>query len=323
MQASQAKSSDVTLPRAVVRRSAAIEARIAAMKAESETPPADPNAPQVPPVAATPVETPPVVVDPNAPQADPRENDPLYWKQRFKVTEGVLRSERTQRQTEATETNRRLTELQEQVRTLQAATPATEEAIDLTQFFTPDQIEQFGEEQCKAIARATTRSAKAEAQKLIDEAIKPLKEQSVRSEAQTVEAKKQAFTDKLAELVPDYAEIDVDPAWLAWLAQEDETTGIVRQQILSTHIDALNAQKVAKVFKDFLLTRAQRPTPPVVGAGRGAGPSGDPPQVPAASLKAPTDAEVKDYFKRSVLGKVKDAERIDFEARMKLRTGSR
>jgi len=225
MQASQAKDSNVTLPRAILRRSAAIEARIAAQKAESETPPdvvkTQPaiDTATLPETTPTPVETPPPA--PIDPAADPRETDPLYWKQRFKVTEGVLRSERTQRQTEATETNRRLTELQEQVHTLQAATPKADDEIDVTQFFTADQIEQFGEDQCKAMARAATKSAKAEVQTAIDAAIKPLKEQNTRTEAQTAAEKQHAFTDKLAELVPNYAEIDVDPAWLAWLAQDE------------------------------------------------------------------------------------------------------
>jgi hypothetical protein len=321
MQASQAKDSNVTLPRAVLRRSAAIEARIAERKAEPETPPADPNAPQVPPVAATTVETPPLAADPT-PQADPRENDPLYWKQRFKVTEGVLRSERTQRQTESTETNRRLTELQEQVRTLKAATPKPDDVIDVKQFFTGTQIEQFGEEQCEAMARAATKSAKSEVQKAIEEAVAPLKEQNTRTEEQQVAAKKQAFTDRLAELVPNYLEIDVEPEWLAWLAQEDEGTGVERNQILQAHIHAFNAPRVAKVFADYLRTKKQTPVPPITAKGDGAGPSGDPPpQAAAGSLKAPSDAEVKDFFKRSALGKVKDAERVAFEARMKLRTG--
>lgn len=321
MQASQAKDSTVSLPRAVLRRSAAIDARIAERNAEPEPPPADPVV-ETPPEAATPVETPPPAVVPNAPQADPRENDPLYWKQRFKVTEGVLRSERTQRQTEAQETNRRLTELQEQVRTLKAATPKPDDVIDVKQFFTEAQIEQFGEDQCEAMARAATKSAKAEVQKAVEEAVAPLKEQNTRTEEQQIAAKKQAFTDRLGELVPNYAEIDVEPAWIDWLRQEDETTGLERNQILQAHIQALHAPRVAKVFADYIRSKRQTPVPPIAAKGDGAGPSGGPPpQAAPGSLKAPSDAEVKEYFKRSALGKVKDAERVAFEARMKLRTG--
>lgn len=318
MQASQAKDSSVTLPRAILRRSAAIEARIAERnKPESEDPPADPNAPQAPTATANPVEPP---APPAEPATDPRESDPAYWRQRFKVTEGVLRAERTQRQADAAETNRQMSELQEQIRALQAKTPTAEADIDVTQFFTGDQIEQFGEDQCKAMARAATKSAQTEVQKAIEAAVKPLKDQQTHREAQTVEERKQAFTDKLAELVPNYADIDVDPAWIEWLQGEDTASGLERQMILSNHVAAQNALKVAKMFRDYEASKT-RPVPPVVGKGSGAGPSGDPPPQPARGVTAPSAAEVKDFYKRSALGKVKDAERIEFEARLKLRTG--
>ena len=47
--------------------------------------------------------------------------------------------------------------------------------------------------------------------------------------------------------------------------------------------------------------------------------------MPPASqgLAAPTGDEVKDFYKRSALGKVKDSERVEFEARLKLRTPRR
>ncbi len=323
MQASKANDTTV-LPRAIVRRSAAIQARIDS-RSEPKTDPADD--PGTGPVAATPAEpAPPAKPEPSlAPAADPRENDPAYWRQRFNVTAGVLRAERDERRAEATTFNQRLTELSEQVRTLQAGAPPSEDQLDVTQFFTPEQIEQFGADQCEAMARASMKSAKAAAQSLIEKEVKPLREQQERREAQTVEERKQEFGDKLTEFVPNYLEIDQSDDWRAWLAQEDEASGLVRQKILSTHTMALNASKVAKMFRDFLKDQqpAPRPQPPISAKGTGAGPSGEPPPQPAAGLKAPTDAEVKDFFKRAALGKVKDPERVEFEGRMKLRAAAR
>jgi hypothetical protein len=323
--AHQATESNVKLPRAVLRRSAAIQARIDARNAPPEPKPA-PAVPQDPPPgdpkAATPVDPPAPPVDPTPqPAADPRENDPAYWRQRFNVTAGVLRTEREARREETDATNQRLTEMQEQIRTLQAGAQPTPDTLDVSKFFTPEQIEQFGEEQCRAMAKAAMTSAQSAVQEAIDREVTPLREAQERQKTQTVEERKQAFTDRLAELVPSYAEIDTDPTWLAWLAQEDESTGLERQGILSQHIAALNAPKVAKMFDAFLRTRAAPPQPPIVGRGNAAGPSGDPPPVAPQAVKAPTDAEVRDYFKRAALGRVKDAERVDFEARMKLRGG--
>lgn len=324
MQASQAKESTVNLPRAIVRRSAAIQARIDARNKppEPKAEPADPTAPApADPTAATPADPTPPAPEPQP--VDPRENDPAYWRQRFNVTAGVLRTEREQRKGENEGFHQRISELEGQIRTLQtsAPSPAADTAIDVTQFFTPEQIEQFGEEQCKAMAKAAIASAKAAVNEAIEKEVKPLREAQTRKAAETEAERKQSFVDRLTELVPNYQEIDVDPAWLSWLAQEDESSGEERQGILTRHIAAQNAAKVARMFEAFLKTRKPRPQPPVVGSGTGAGPSGDPP--PPASpnaAKPPTDVEVRDFYKRAALGRVKDAERIEFEARMKLRT---
>ena len=82
MQASPAKN-ETRLPRAVLKRSAAIEERIKA-RSEPETP--DPALP-TPASSADPA-------NPNrrktpAPPADPRRTAPACWKQRFDATAGV------------------------------------------------------------------------------------------------------------------------------------------------------------------------------------------------------------------------------------------
>src|ERR1700759_2086498 len=100
MQASQAKN-EVRLPRAVAERSARLQASLDA-RAAAETEPK-------PPVASPPAaETPPA---PTPPAADPRESDPAYWKQRHKVTEGLLRVERDGRIADAQAHAQRVSEL--------------------------------------------------------------------------------------------------------------------------------------------------------------------------------------------------------------------
>lgn len=315
-------STETRLPRAVVRQSAAIAARYA-QPAETGTPSADgtpaPAAPDATPAAPAATTAAPATVPP----ADPRENDPNYWKQRFNVTSGILAKERRERQEERTTLLQKQAELQAQISSSTAA-PA-DETIDLTTFYTPQQIEQYGEEQCRVMAKTAMDAARATANKLIDDAVRPLKEQREREQADAVAAKKQAFIDKLIELVPNYQEIDVDPRWndetTGWLAQDDEN-GVQRQQLLNIHIANGNAPKVAKMFKDFIASiTPQAPTPPVTPSGTGAAPGGDGavPAAVVAGLTAPTDAEVKDFYKRAAIGKVKDDERATFEARLKLR----
>ena len=313
MQASQAQN-ETRLPRAVLKRSAAIRARIDS-RSEPGTDPAAPPAPPVDPSA-----TAATSADPNsapaAPPEDPRENDPAYWKQRFNVTAGVLRRERDERTADSARFNRQLTEMQDQIRVLQATAPAAE--VDLQQFLLPDQISAIGEDEAKAIVETAIKAAKAEVQKAIDAEIKPLREQRAAEQTQAVTNRKTEFVEKLTELVPDYEAIDTSDGWLTWLAQEDENTGVERQTLLDTHVGRLDAPRAAKMFAAYKATQA-RPQPPVAPQGNGAVPDGTPPQADTLGTRPPGNAEVRDYYRRAALGQVKDAERKTFEARLKLR----
>ena len=310
MQASQ-PSNETRLPRAVLRRSAEIQARIdesKAVPAADAAPAAEPVAPNAPP----------------APAVDPREGDPAYWKQRFMVTEGVLRKTREEHQTRVQDLRQQLADLQEQVRTLQAKTTSSEpETVDLAAYFTPEQISEYGEEQCQVMAKAAQKAARQQAKQIVDAEIAPLKQRQADEQQDLAELRKTTFTSDLAALVPDYAEIDVSPGWLEWLAQEDPATGIVRQVILDTHVKALNAQKVGKMFQAYqATTKHEVPEPPVAPHGSGAtgGGSEVPQMSPAGGYPTPT--EIKDFYKRAALGKVKDDERAKFEARLSQGSGS-
>ena len=248
--------------------------------------------------------------------ADSRENDPVYWKQRFKVTEGMLQ----RRSEEVRSLDQQITDLQEQIAILkaQSATQTTSKP-DLSAFFTPEQIENFGEAQCEAMAGAAMTAARQQAQTLIDAEVKPIRDRAQQSAKQADEDAKAAFWEKLAELEPEYEVINARQDWLAWLAEPDEATGLVRQDILDRHRRARNAAGVAKVFQAFKGGSKPRPTPPV-SAPRGAAPA-EATQAPAAATAKgyPTREEIREFYKRSATGKVKQAEREEFEARLRLK----
>lgn len=315
-QASQALN-ETRLPRAVLKRSAAIQARLDAQKAESEASAADPNAPPAPPSAEA---APPVAPTPPAPATDPRENDPAYWKQRFNVTAGVLRVERDERAAEAADFNRRIAELEDQIRNLQATTPPAPAAVDATTILTQEQIETLGTEEAQAVVDAALKVARETAQKAIEAEVKPLRDARARDAADAQRARDNAFLEKLYELAPDLD--DKDENWLAWLAQEDEATGLQRQAILTQHVAKRDAVKAAKMHAQWKASTAAPapPAPPVSPSGSGAAPAGIDLKQPRLLTPA-TNAEVREFSKRAALGKVTDAERKEFEARVKLRAG--
>lgn len=319
---------EVKLPRAVLRRSAAIQARIDARNkpAEPETNPSGEAAPAPAPAAAP---TPPAEPQAAAPAADPRDSDPSYWKQRFSVTEGILRRERTDRATERDSLYQRVAKAEDDLRTLQATAQPADDQVDITQFYTPAQIEQYGEEQCRVMAATALKAARQTAQASIDAAVRPLQDRQERQHADSAAAARQGFEDALTEQLPNWREIDLDARWRAWLAEEDENE-VVRQTVLGVYMQKGNAVGAARMMKKWMALVAPAPAaappqPPITPSGSGANPEGGnaPPPSPAAQAGAPDDKEVKDYFKRSALGKVKPDERTAFEARLALRNGAR
>ena len=294
---------------------------------ESQQPIQAPNeepSPSHEPSASPAAPSPDASMAPEAPkpsQEDPRYSDPAYWKQRFQVTYGMLDKERRERTHSESQLNQRISDLMEQLRLAQMHQPQprsqTEDEVDLSQFFTPEQIEQYGEEQCKTLAQVSMRTGREAAQAAINEALKPIQEREKKSQEDREREAENAFYDALAEAVPDYLEIDADEAWRAWLAEIDPETGFQRQAILNNHVKKRNAAGTAALFNKFKL-HSVRPEPVVAPQGSASRPEAPIPQAAPAGGGYPSQAEIKDFYKRSSLGKVKDDERARFEDRLKL-----
>lgn len=324
MTASQA-TNEVRLPRAVLRRSAEIEKHLAEQReaharltAES---PAAPPAPQAP--AA---ETPPAPGA--APPADPRENDPAYWKHRFLTVDGVLRRQTETHNNAMATANQRITELQEQVRTLQQAVPPPKP--DITKVFSPEQIEKYGAEQCEAMLQGSAALAQEQVARLVETEIKPIREEAkAKAEREKAEADRKAaeewqrFLDSIEAAHPGFLALDKTEGWQNWLRETDPATDTERQLLLNEHVRRKNVTAIVRMVKAYeQLSRP--PIPPVAPHGTAAGGGHEAPAPsPAAQLGAPSDAEVKEFFKRAAMGKVKAEERATFEARMKLRVPAR
>lgn len=313
-------TNETRLPRAVVRQMQILDEKRKA-RTESEKPPAAPapgpaetqqDPPAAPAIAATPVEPPP------APPAVDRESDPAYWKQRFKVTEGILASERARNTTAQAEQNQRITDLSNQVAQLQAK--AADAPIDIREFFSDADIEKYGEEQCRVMATAAAKAAKSVTGKTAARVEPP-------APAPTPTANPDAdvqFQMRLTELDPNWQAEDQDPRWRAWLAERNGR----RQKVIDAYVQSRDADAIVDMLADWKATLtptpapAPTPVPPVAPRGSGAAPAGNeapPTSEQVQNLTAPTDVEVKAFFTKSALGKVKDAERVAFEARMKLR----
>jgi len=248
--------------------------------------------------------------------ADPRHSDPAYWQQRFSVTQGMLEKERRERIQDQAEFDEKLNELRAQLReSQQPAQPvvAQQAAINLEQFFTPEQIDRYGQDELETMAQVAIRAGRETAQQAINEAMQPIREREER-EQQTRESQAQAgFQDALAEAVPDYEAIDAMQSWRDWLAGVDDRTGLVRQEILTANVRRRNAAGVAAVFNAFKAEQAPAAEPPIAPQG-GGGPADQTPPSNSARKASYSPAEIRDYYKRASIGKVSDQERLSFES---------
>jgi hypothetical protein len=213
-------------------------------------------------------------------------------------------------------------ELRREIATLKSQLAETSPApIDLKKFFTPEQIEEYGESQCELLARTAMKAgnqSKADIQAAVDEALKPIREREQRQQQQRQEDAKSRFYAELAKLVPNYQAIDIDPLWLGWLNEEDPDSGIERNEILAKHARKGDAPRVAAMFNQFLKASGASPTPPkpsVMPEGGAAGARGNG-DAPSGNEPALTKSFIKDFYKRKALGKISEADVKRIEARI-------
>ena len=326
MQQASQPSNETRLPRAVVNRVAAATASRTPQQPDPE-----------PPAAAAPSDAPnapaAAVPDANAPKApnppeDPRHSDPTYWKHRFEAVAGRLRAREDEHKAALSALRQENDQLRSEILRLQQEAPVStpQATINLAEFFSPEQIKNLGEEDATAMAQAAVAAAMKIARETVANEIKPLlTKQQEDSEA---EGKRRVaeFEEAIEEAIPNYKVLDKDEGWLTWLDEEDESTGMVRQEILTRHCARLDAPKVIKMFQAYLAqaTPAAPPAPPVTPAGSGASGGDTPPAPPVRGNGYPSQAEIKDFYKRSATKKpsdpgfVTDRERAEFEARLKL-----
>ena len=267
-------------------------------------PPAPPQDPSPPP---PPAPTPPT------PPAPP----PVDWEQKFKTLQGKYNAELPALRNEVQQLRR----AQAPAPTPPAPTPAPKPTMD------PKDIESFGAEMIEMVGRY----AQQVAQQLNDkfEARIVAIEERINGVGQKAEvAREQAFFAVLAELVPDWEQVNIDDRWLAWLAEVDSFSGIVRQELLNNAQHNADARRAAAIFNAF---KAQFAAPAPVSpppAQLQPSTSGGSNQAPALEPPKPilTQAFVnKFYMDRDVhhryRGREAEAQRIELEINLAAREG--
>lgn len=301
----------VRLPRQVAARAdRARQLLKPAQPAVADPPPAEKADAPVP--APSPTDASPA---PDVPR-DPREDDPKYWRQRFKVTDGMWRQERETSRTAIAERDAQIATLTAEVARLKQQ-PSAPAQVDLTKYLTADEIAVLGEEQATTLVSMSERMvadrvrAEVEAQTAALKAKPPAQAEPA--------AKPSKFLDGLDEQVPTWRDINEEAEWIAFLRERDDRTGLIRQRIVDMAQQDDDPDPVVTLLRQFIAKMNPTPTPagpPVVPQGTGAGV----PPTNAGAVQAvgmPTTAEIREHFKLRSLNKLSEAQMKEFDARLK------
>lgn len=257
------------------------------------------------------------------PAQDARENDPNYWRHRHATTEGILRAEKEKAKQLAEEAaalraeadrlrketvdKQRKADAESRVRSL--------EQIDLSEFFTPAEIEEYGEKHLRTVLKGNVKAAL----KTIDPSLQAEMEQ-MRAEVASVrdiasQSREQAFWSRLDSSAKDWRAKQANPDFLSWLAEVDPVSGRTRDSYVKDAQKALDAERVAAIFNAYTLhssvapqpTAPQRPSAPPAGKPTTAAPPPPPQKLRHADYIAFQDEVSKGKWK----GRDKEAAEVD------------
>lgn len=302
-----ALNAETRLPRQVKDRADRARAMLAPTDDVPPAPPADPAAEPTPTPAAAP-----------PPPADPRDSDPVYWKHRFNVTDGMLKADRKRHAEAIGALRTELQNAQTRIRELEDKAATGSDEINLEEFFTAEEIETLGEDQARIQARAIIKQAKKIASETVAREVEPLRQRQKEDQEREAKTAQQRFLDGLTELAPNWQAVNVDERWLAYLEQKEPHTGLFRQTILDYAQAEGDFERVAGMIREFEATLNPVPVPPeppTVPQGKPVVP-GSPPPPPVSGKGHPTKQEIRDYYKRRAIGKISPEEVSDFEARL-------
>lgn len=127
-------------------------------------------------------------------------------------------------------------------------------------YLTEQDTDNFGEEMVDLVRRG----AREESAKFASEAaemksqLQQLQEQVKQQKQSVAEQRERVFWETLANEVPDWAQQNEDPGFVAWLKEADPVYGFKRQEALDRVFNALDAHSVASIFKEYRSANRKR-----------------------------------------------------------------
>lgn len=255
------------------------------------------------------------------PNAAPAAPEPENWEHKFKVLQGKYNAE-VPRLVEALGETRSVVEqeraarahLEQQLRTPPQPTQQPTRREDSFNLVSKDERESFGEDLIDVVGRRAQEVLSPQVQQLLNEVreLKTAVGSTMRTAAQTAQAEVYRM---LNTRIPNWAEINQLPQFLAWLEVVDLFSSTSRRTALTNAFNSNDAPRVAGIFEAFLREDASTSTSrqPTVAAETLIAPGqprGGSDEVAPGSTRGRiwSEQEIKDFYDRVRRKRVTDEE---------------
>ena len=296
----------MALPKSIQAQVEQAEATLASYAAPVT---AQPEAPVPIEVTANPPVEPAPAPEPPPVPAPPTEES---WEHKFRSLQGLFNKNVPELQGQVKDLTRRL---EQALGALEAAKAAPTPQEPATQTVDPRDAENFGADLVDMVHRIAERRFGSVAQQVearFSEIQKVLGtvEQRLEGTNQTVAVTaEQAFFDKLTKHVPEWEQINANPAFLAWLSDSDPVYGVPRQRALDSAREQLDVGRTASVFRAFAPVTQPAPVARNVvdrQVSPKAGASGPAPTAP--TVTSLTQKQIADFYNDVARGKYRGRE---------------
>jgi hypothetical protein len=119
----------------------------------------------------------------------------------------------------------------------------------MANYLTQQDVDNYGSELLDVSQRA--------ALQVVAPYLQNLEQQSAQLRQQQAREQRRALDERVAALVPNYREVDRDPAWHQWLMGVDLMSGRIRQALLNEAIANGDARRVELFFRQFQQQQGQ------------------------------------------------------------------
>lgn len=250
------------LPKAVRKQIEEADRILAELNKPAGDAPPQETPPEAPAPAAAAPEAPPQETPPPAPQ------DESTWEARYKVLQGKYNAEVPRLQSQVRDMGSQLGEMRQQLTMTQgllASLGKPQESASSGASGTPagrdyryvkdEERRDFGDELLDVVGRRAQEVLLPEIDKRIEDIAKRLgqTDQKVGSVVQkVVEDDQQKMLNQLSDAVTNWKQINVDPAFLAWLDSPDPYSGHLRRVMLDDAYQRNDGPRVIAFFQGFL-----------------------------------------------------------------------